>query len=314
MSKRKKHAPRIPISVTGGIRAQTGRGRHVRRGWGARWMALIEKLVVGPRLGRGRSYAASGQVAELQPIVGAVEACVQGASPQPYRVALRFRTLDEAGPRKVLSALLRRPILGARLLVRDLPPEVEELFCAAGCPLVPEQREDLRVECSCPDWSELCKHATAVSYLLAEAIDRDPLLLLALRGIGRDELLGHRAAESRSADQQDSCAAEAPLSADPAAFWGSTSSTEETPTDFGPAPDCAGAAPLARRLGPLPFWRGEEKFLDVLCAVCARAAPRGWTVWSGEPLDLSRAGAKTPAPSGVFRLRRHRLNMDLTLQ
>ena len=276
-------------------------------------MALIEKLVVGPRLGRGRSYAASGQVAELRPRVGMVEACVQGASPQPYRVALRFRTLDKAGRRKVLSVLLRRPILVARLLVRDLPPEVEELFRAAGCPLVPEQREDLRVECSCPDWSELCKHAAAVSYLLAEAIDRDPLLLLALRGIGRDELLGGRVVE-RNASIAAAPATTQFISTDPVAFWGSTMSAGETPPDFGPAPDCAGDAPLARRLGPLPFWRGEEKFLDVLRAVCARAVLRGWTVWSGEPLDLSRAGAKTPAPGGAFRLRRHRLNMDLTLQ
>jgi len=242
---------------------------------------------------------------------------VQGANPQPYRVEIRFRTLDEAGRRRVLSAFHHQPMLAARLLVRELPPEVDAIFRGAGCPLFPERPEDLETDCSCPDWSSFCKHAAAVSFLLAEAIDRDPFLLLALRGIGREKLLGGRPTKGAPAAGigVDDARPEK-LAADPAAFWGvgSTAATgADQEPDFGPASACDDAAPLVRRLGPLPFWRGEERFLDAMHTVYARAAPRGWTVWSGEPLELLRA-REEPAPVAGFHIRRRRLNMDLTMR
>ncbi|MEI8242872.1 MAG: hypothetical protein WCI17_06360 [bacterium] len=320
MSKKtKQHAPRVPITVTGGIRSQAGRGRHARHWWGQRWIALLENLMPGPRLGRGRSYAAAGQVAALELGAGVVRAQVQGANPQPYRIEIRFGTLDEAGRRTVLAALHHQPMLAARLLIRELPPEVETVFRKAGCPLFPERLEDMSADCSCPDWSHSCKHAAAVNFLLAEAIDRDPLLLLALRGINRDGLLGGRLADKGAAAAgtpvaRPSGAAE--LAAEPAAFWGAAATTAAGAApepDFGPAPVCADTAPLVRRLGPLPFWRGEERFLDAMHSVYARAAPRGWTVWSSEPLDLRQA--KDEAASGSsFHIRRGRLNMDLTMR
>lgn len=315
--KKKKHAARVPITVMGGIRSQAGRGHRARHWWGQRWIALLENVMPGPRLGRGRSYAASGQVAELQLGAGMVGARVQGASPQPYRVAIKFRTLDEAGRRRVLAALHHQPMLAARLLVRELPPELETIFREAGCLLFPERPEDLEMDCSCPDWSSFCKHAAAVCFLLAEAIDRDPLLLLALRGVGREELLGGRPPEEKAAAAIGAEGAPpANFAVDPAAFWGAGATTVpggEPEPDFGPASACADAAPLVRRLGPLPFWRGEERFLDAMHAIYARAAPRGLAVWSGEPLDLRRATEEVITGVG-FHLRRHRLNMDLTMR
>ena len=319
--KSKQHAPRVPIGVAGGIRAQAGRGRPARHWWGQRWIAALEGRMLGARLGRGRSYAASGQVAELRIAPGGVTAVVQGASPQPYRVDLRLHMLTAAGRRHVLAALHARPLLAARLLVRELPAEMEALFKAAGCPLFPVQKEDLKSDCTCPDWANPCKHAAAVALLLAEAIDRDPLLLLTLRGLDRAALTG---ASGDSATRKETTvtedvaepAGEAPagsaaLDAAPAAFWGAGVPAAET--DFGPAPACADAAPLVRRLGPLPFWRGEERFLDAMHTVYARAAPRGWTVWNGERLDL-RPPAEETAPAARFHLRHRRLNMDLTMR
>ena len=311
--KNKQHAPRVPITVAGGIRAQAGRGHRARHWWGQRWITLLESIMPGARLGRGRSYAASGQVAELQLGAGRVGARVQGASPEPYAVGIQFRTLDAAGKRHILEALHQQPVLAAQLLVRELPPEVEALFRAAGCPLFPERLQDMKMDCSCPDWSSLCKHAAAVNFLLAEAVDRDPLLLLALRGISREELLGRRMVPPVLAVCQ--VPAELPLpglTADPAAFWGAAAPTaKEATPDFGAAPVCPDTAPLIRRLGPLPFWRGEERFLDAMRVIYARAAPRGWSVWTGEALELGRSREDAGAS---FHIRRRRLNMDLTMR
>lgn len=306
--KSKTHAPRVPLSISGGIRSQIGRGRHVRHWWGMRWMSLLEQVMPGPRLGRGRSYAASGQVAELTATAGCISAQVQGASPSPYAIEIQLRTLDRAGKRRVLAELRERPLLAARLLVHELPPELEKVFQHAGCPLFPERRQDLKAVCNCPDWAEWCKHAAAVSLLLAEVIDRNPLLLLALRGIDRQDLTRSGHVAEPIALSAEPRAKAVPLAAAPAEFWGTGGARPEP--DLGPAPVGADAAPLLRRLGPILFWRGEERFADAMRAVYTRAAGRGWAVWSGEALSVPSRAVVRPS----FRLRHRRLNMDVLMR
>jgi uncharacterized Zn finger protein len=47
------------------------------------------------------------------------------------------------------------------------------------------------MECSCPDWSVPCKHVAATLYLLAEAFDGDPFLVLTWRGRDKATLLAN---------------------------------------------------------------------------------------------------------------------------
>ena len=60
------------------------------------------------------------------------------------------------------------------------------MFDELGCRCFPSRSD---MTCSCPDWSVPCKHASAVLYVLAEAFDDDPFLVLAWRGRAREELL-----------------------------------------------------------------------------------------------------------------------------
>jgi uncharacterized Zn finger protein len=69
-----------------------------------------------------------------------------------------------------------------------MPPEIDEVFRDCGLPLFPDER-GLDMTCSCPDWGFPCKHLSAVLYVLAEAFDDDPFLVLAWRGMARDGLL-----------------------------------------------------------------------------------------------------------------------------
>jgi hypothetical protein len=43
----------------------------------------------------------------------------------------------------------------------------------------------------------------------------------------------------------------------------------------------AEAAPLARRLGGFPFWRGEEDFARVIKRACLAAERRAVALWLG---------------------------------
>ena len=70
-----------------------------------------------------------------------------------------------------------------------MPREIEEIFQKAGAPLIPSSETDISSDCSCPDVDDTCKHIAAVYYVLGQEIDRDPFLLMEMRGLGRAQLL-----------------------------------------------------------------------------------------------------------------------------
>src|SRR4051812_27929025 len=86
-----EYRPRRPAD---GIRAQTSRGKFGKSWWASRWIAALERLVDAARLGRGRSYARSGQVLNLDIKPGRVDSRVQGSRPSPYKVRIEITPLD----------------------------------------------------------------------------------------------------------------------------------------------------------------------------------------------------------------------------
>jgi uncharacterized Zn finger protein len=168
-----------------------------------------------------------------------------------------------------------------------MPQDIEEVFEGAGLSLFPEKRGDLKTSCSCPDMSNPCKHIAAVYYLLGEEFDRDPFLLFRLRGLSRKELfarLNEAAPAAAAAPAGPAAAQEVPppaaelLPADPSVFWVGGSVPDDLFRDVQPPPV---SAAWPRRLGNFPFWRGQERFLDVLVPVYRAAAQRGLETFLG---------------------------------
>lgn len=309
MSKKKKHGIRTPLSVIGGIRAQISHGSHLHVWWNRRWTEVLEKFNLGARLGRGRNYAISGQVSSITIREGYVSAHVQGSHREPYTSVIRFQAVQGETKERIVQALRRRPIWIARLLVGNLPVEVEAVFQAEGCPLFPQQKQDLVSQCTCPDWANPCKHLAAVYYLLGEVITKNPMILLTLRGISRADLVGETASEPAEM-KEVSRGAQDGTEVTHDAFYGVTLAAFE---DFGDAPKVALAAPLIHRLGPLPFWRGQERFIDTLEHLYTRATSRGWAVWTGEPIDLRREEEKVIIKGATLRLKQSRMRVDTSV-
>lgn len=178
-----------PRPVEGGIKARSERGSIGERWWSRRFVDVLESFADSGRLSRGRSYARKGQVVDLRIRPYEVTAEVQGSDPEPYEVAVGIDPIDAATWASVEEALASQAVFRARLLAGEMPPEIEEVFAIFGVSLFPASPADLHVMCSCPDWVEPCKHAAAVLYLLAEAFDDDPFLVLAWHGRTKDELL-----------------------------------------------------------------------------------------------------------------------------
>ncbi len=181
---------RPPIRVEGGIRARSTRGAIGASWWSKRFLAVLESFALGTRLTRGRSYARAGQVLSLDVAPGVVTSSVQGSRPRPYRVTIGLKPFPGRVWSRVERALAAQALFSAQLLAGEMPHEIEDVFALAGAPLFPETIGDLKLACSCPDWSVPCKHLAATFYLLAEAFDSDPFQILYWRGRDKETLLG----------------------------------------------------------------------------------------------------------------------------
>jgi uncharacterized Zn finger protein len=175
------------IKVEGGIKARSRRGSIGEQWWSRRFIDILEGICDKGRLDRGRRYARAGQVLNLDLEPGRLSARVQGSRTEPYQVEVRIPVYDGEAWTRVEEALAHQAVFRAKLLAGEMPTQIVTVFDELGLPLFPVE---LDMTCSCPDWGFPCKHLSAVLYLLAEAFDDDPFLVLAWRGRDREELLG----------------------------------------------------------------------------------------------------------------------------
>ncbi len=304
------YEPTKPIEVKGGIKAKSKRGSFVQSWWAKRWIKTLESFNIGARLSRGKSYARKGQVTSIKIEAGLVRAKVQGSDPKPYSVTIKVRTLTGSEWELLAEKLALKPIFAAKLLAGEMPGDIDSAFKEVGLSLFPETLDDLETDCSCPDWSNPCKHIAAVYYLLGEEFDRDPFLIFKLRGVDMDDfmstlgkstdpetrsLMAEARVFSESPDYEAGTETRGekeeeivpfspePLSLDSGAFWGSfPEDTEEKKSSSLEAHIPPVPAILPKRLGKFPFWSGEDDLLEVLEEIYKRVSLTGMMIFLGE--------------------------------
>ena len=154
-----------------------------RTWWGAQWLQALTQIDFENRLPRGRTYANRGAVRGLVVTGGAIKAKVQGSRPKPYEVSIEVPAIKPADVGRLIERLAVDPALIARLLNRELDPALLQEAHALGITVFPGRWNDLKMQCSCPDWAVPCKHLAAVIYLLSQEIDGNPFLVFSLRGV-----------------------------------------------------------------------------------------------------------------------------------
>ena len=243
-----------PRKVSGGIKAQVK--KFGSQWWAVRWLEAIEKFGPQKRVARGRSYARKGQIVDLQFEPGRISASVQGSREQPYTVAIFLDTMHEELQPDLIQELRQRPIFAATILGGELHPDIEQLFRKYKVSIFPTREEGNRSVCSCPDNQNPCKHIAAVYYTISLELERDPFLLLYLRGIPKDRIFISRQDLFRAEKTE-------PLPTEPSQFW----KTPRLPNMDLMDPESASLnerPAVLRRLGSFPFWRGDQDFLKTL--------------------------------------------------
>lgn len=246
--------PNKAIKTKDGIKAQSKRGTFTKSWWAQRWITALERLVDSGRLSRGRSYARKGQVLSIDETKDGVAARVQGSRPTPYKISIKINHLTNAEWDKVIDALAEQAIFTAQLLAGEMPQDIEQAFERAKVSLFPSHRSDLQTDCSCPDYSNPCKHIAAAHYILGERFNEDPFLIFRLRGRTQEqvmlELRKRRAGSDETEDEMEGTEVVIPLEEQIENFWDLRAPLEGFAVSIRPP---VIEMPLLKRLGEANF-------------------------------------------------------------
>lgn len=260
-----------------------------RTWWGKKFIAVLEQFSDAGRLSRGRSYASNGKVKSFEIKDGIVTAQVRGSVNPYYGVykeplyitTIEFQAISAAKWAAAIALIASKASFISRLLLNEIPDNIEEEFALLGLNLLPRSRKDFDISCSCPDWGNPCKHIAGVYYLVAAELDRDPFLLFELRGLSRQDLhselvkspLGQAlSAElqrfAQSAPQSVLSYYTRPLTVSPRTMTGLRDfwhGTKRLPPTIEPLPQTLVSGIPVKKQGEFPaFWHRENSFIEAM--------------------------------------------------
>ena len=176
---KKQKREREPVSIQGRAIAKTF--------WGKAWCDnLTAYQDYSNRLPRGATYVRNGSVVDLIIKPKKIEAVVAGS--MPYTVKIDISELDKNRWKAIRSECSESIDSLLDLLSGRLSDGVMKQLTDQKTGLFPSPRE-IRMSCSCPDYSSCCKHLAAVMYGVGARLDNQPELLFLLRGVDHQELV-----------------------------------------------------------------------------------------------------------------------------
>jgi uncharacterized Zn finger protein len=183
---RKKGMDIQPVRLTGRQIATTF--------WGQAWCEHLERFSdYENRLPRGRTYVRNGSVCHLAVEKGRVTAKVSGS--EIYDIRITIKPLPTDKWRRVKAACAGQVGSLLELLQGKLSSHVMGVVTNKHRGLFPQPRE-ISLDCSCPDWADMCKHVAAVLYGVGARLDEKPELLFVLRGVNHSELVTEKTAKT----------------------------------------------------------------------------------------------------------------------
>lgn len=273
----------------------------VRTWWGERFLEALERCMDSGRLSRGRSYSSPSRLLEFDIHKQKISAHLKG-NKNPYfgvyktpyyDATITLKTLTKTQWKGIIGALSQNAAWLSKLLMNEMPENIEAAFRAEGVALLPSSGNDLNTTCSCPDWANPCKHVAGTYYKVASLLDRDPFLLFQLRGMELQQLqqelaktpLGKVLLEQwgenreQAIELHSSHYTQPVLESDPPqqwrTFWQSEQPLPVEPTQTDETP----LAILVKRGGDYPpFWHSHHSFITAMEGVYSKVLQknRGW--------------------------------------
>ncbi len=156
--------------------------------WGTAFVRSVEEAAYyDADLRAGRSLSRSGRLGAIMVLTTMASVVVDAAvgAGARDRVMAQVKVEALADWPAFVDEAAREAGFVAALEAGQLPSELVEYADQAGAELLPATR-DLETACECDAWTQPCVHALALLYQLAWQIDRDPYVLMLLRGRTRE--------------------------------------------------------------------------------------------------------------------------------
>ena len=269
-----------------------------RTWWGQRFIEALEQRMDSGRLSRGRSYAGPGRLLAFDIDGRTISATVRGNKnpyfgvyEEPhYELTIQLKAIPKAKWKAIIGELSSNAAWISRLLMSEMPDNIETVFEQRGVHLLPHGGTDLHSDCDCPDFANPCKHIAGAYYKVASLLDRDPFLLFELRGMDRESLhqllakspLGQALAAQLTEPREQPLEYHSHRYTPPSrvavdgvgldAFWRGSEALPE----FEPQPGAGTAsAVLIKKQGDYPaFWDRDNSFLEAMEAIYQRVVAK----------------------------------------
>lgn len=191
-------------------RFEPRRGGRRASWWAKAWQSAVEEACYSPSdLKHGLKLARAGGVGRIALGVSETGNGVWVAGVEVGDEVLTttgtVRPLDADASRGLVEVIAAGAGRIGALLAGDLPTDLVADGEEVGVELLPWSGE-LSFTCTCEPWADPCPHAVATATQVGWLLDQDPLLLIALRGTAREELLtalNNRLNSGSAADEVD---------------------------------------------------------------------------------------------------------------
>lgn len=247
------------------------------RWWTKRWLRYLETLATPKEITSARLRVRAGKVAALHISPGLIEAKVEGRGREPYHVRLHARLPEREHLDELERRLMERALYAASLLAGEMPAELEEVFADSEVNIVPWAGGGRRqFFCSCSSHNKDCRHIITVLYVSIGIFDKDPFLLLKMRGLEKETLLPALSAargglgekgfeETAYGTEGEGSPKNRTKDAGDAAddfFYGSDALCETLPNLRNAPFDNSDLPESGSALFEFPLWRGETSFRE----------------------------------------------------
>jgi uncharacterized Zn finger protein len=165
--------------------------------WGREWLSVIENLNED-RVNDDESYSNPFKITDFKYQNGKITAKVAENRSTYYITELSLEAFTEKQLEILAEILASSSLIHGDLALGKLPTILNTELLENGINLFPISWEDIKSKCNCPSPINPCVHQSELFYMIGSELDKDPSLLLKLRGVPESFLDSESQAEKRT--------------------------------------------------------------------------------------------------------------------
>jgi uncharacterized Zn finger protein/superfamily II DNA or RNA helicase len=165
--------------------------------WGREWLSVIENLNED-RVNDDENHSNPFKITDFKYQNGKIIAKIAENRNSSYITELGLKAFTEQDLKIFAEILASSSLIHGDLALGKLPTILNTELLENGINLFPISWKDIKSKCNCPAPISPCVHQSELFYMIGSELDKDPSLLLKLRGVPESFLDSESQAEKRT--------------------------------------------------------------------------------------------------------------------